>query len=190
MPAEVAVVPAPVRRVKVASADATDLVVQKVPVKYPDAARDAGTEGVVVLGVIVGDSGEVKDVRVISGEPALAPAAAEAMKQWRYKPYLVDGSPAEMETEVTFTFRLRGKSGPARASAPALGMFRDDTYSNEYFGLAYPLSRDWIRETQLVQKKMASEASQRGTYVLLAAVYVPQNAELSQVNSSFTLLGG
>jgi protein TonB len=177
-----------VHRVKVASAEATNFVVQKAPVKYPDAARDAGTEGAVVLGVIVGDSGEVKEVTVISGNPALALAAAEAMKQWKYKPYVVDGLPAEMETEVTFNFRIRAKVEPARAPAPPLGAFRDDTYSNEYFGLSYPLSHDWIRETQLVQKKVASEAPHQGTYVLLAAVYVPQNAELSQVNSSFTLL--
>jgi TonB family protein len=172
---------APVRQVKVAPDEASAFAVQKVPAKYPDAARNAGVQGMVVLRVVIGISGDVKEGTVLSGNPALAQAAIEAVKQWKYKPYVVEGSPAEMETQVTFTFRLQAKTVP---SAPPLGMFRDGAYSNEYFGLFYPLSRDWVRETEVMRKKAASE----GVYVLLSEVYVPQVASLSEVNSSFTLL--
>jgi protein TonB len=177
-----------VRRIKVTSEYAKALVIQTAPVKYPDAARTAGVQGEVVLGVVVGLSGEVQEVKVLSGDPTLAQAAIEAMKQWKYKPYTVDGSPTEMETEVTVNFRLRGKPEQKKREAPPLGRFSGDTYSNEYFGLSYPLSRDWVRETQLLRKRVGADASSQNTYVLVAAVYVPQDAELRDVDSSLSLI--
>jgi TonB family protein len=185
-PADSARAPAPARRVKVDPDDTSALVVQKVAPKYPDGALKAKLQGTVVLDVVVGLSGEVGQVAVVSGDATLAQAAIEAVKQWKYKPYEVNGSPVEMETEVTFNFKLRAEPGPK--PAPPLGDFKDDVYSNPYFRLWYPLSTDWIRETQLMQKKVGSGGSSPRAYVLLAAVYVPKNAVLSEVNSSFTLL--
>ena len=175
---------APTRRVKVAPDQAAALVLQKVAVKYPDAARNAGVQGTVELGVVVDESGDVKEVTILSGDPALGQAASEAVKEWKYKPYVVDGSPAEMETQVTLSFHFQTKAVPAPLP---LGTFYNDAYFNEYFGLYYPLSRDWVRETQLMRKKLASDSVPQSTYVLLAAVYVPQSASLLDVDSSFTL---
>lgn len=175
----------PVRRVKVEPDDAAALVVQRAAVKYPDAARNAGVQGTVVLNVVTASSGDVKDVIVVSGDTALAQAATDAVKQWKYKPYLMDGSPVEMETRVTLNFHIRPKTTPEPLS---LGRFEDNAYFNEYLGLFYPLSPDWVRETEIARKNLTSEGSQEGTHVLLAAVYVPHNAELSQVNSFFTLI--
>ena len=161
------------------------LIVQKAPLRYPDAALKARIEGTVVLKIVISSSGDVEEVTVVSGDPALAQAASEAVKQWKYKPYLADGSPAEMETQVTIGFHLKTTQPPA---APPLGTFNDDAYSNDYFGIFYPLSRDWVRETDLMRSKIASEGNSQGTYVLLAAVHIPQDSEPMKADSSFMVL--
>jgi TonB family protein len=170
------------RRVQVDEATSSEMVVQKAPLQYPDAARKAGTQGKVVLRIVTSFSGDVKEVTVVSGDPALAQAAVDAVKQRKYKPYLVEGSPAEMETQVTFNFQIKAPTPPA---APPLGTFRDDAYSNDYFGVYYPLSRDWVRETDLMRKKLASEGNTQGSYLLLAEVHIPQNTDPLRADSSF-----
>jgi TonB family protein len=174
-------------RVKVAADEASSLVVQKAPLTYPDAARNAGIQGTVVLRVVTDYSGDVKEVTIVSGYPALAQAAADAVKQWKYKPYLVDGSPAEMETQVTTDFHLKSAPPP---SAPPLGIFRNDTYVNDYFGISYPLSRDWVRETDLLRARRASSGNgnTQGIYILLAVVHIPQDTEPLRADSEFTVL--
>src|SRR5437870_4332046 len=93
-----------VRRVKASEVVASSLVAEKTPLKYPDAARNAGVQGTVVLNVVVAETGEVKEVTVISGDPLLAQASADGVKQWKYKPYMVNGAPVEMETQVSINF--------------------------------------------------------------------------------------
>ncbi len=164
---------------------ASALVLQKAHIKYPEAARNAGTQGTVVLKVVTDYSGDVKEVSVVSGDPALAQAAADAVKQWKYKAYQVDGSPAEIETQVSINFHLKTNPPPV---APPLGTFGSDAYSNDYFGILYPLSRDWVRETDLMRSKIASEGESKGTYLLLAAVHIPQDTEPLRADSEFTVL--
>jgi TonB family protein len=77
---------------------------------YPPLARRARIQGTVVLRVQISKSGEVENIQLVSGHPMLAPAAIEAVKQWKYKPYLVNGDPVEVETQVTVNFALSGKS--------------------------------------------------------------------------------
>ena len=80
---------------------------------------------------------------------------------------------------------------PIRGQAdvpPPLGTFHDDAYSNDYFGIYYPLSRDWVRETDLVRSKIAAERNRQGTYVLLAALHIPQTHETLRADSSFNVL--
>jgi len=174
------------RRVQVDASTASALIVQKAPLKYPDAARNAGIQGTVVLRVVIDYSGDVKELTVLSGDPVLAQAAADAVKQWKYKPYLVDGAPTEMETQVSINFHL--KASPPLPPPPPLGTFRDEAYSNDFFGIHYPLSRDWVRETDLMRAQVASEGMNSGTYVLLAALHIPQDATPLRADSSFTVL--
>lgn len=82
------------------------LVQDKVPPVYPEVARQARIQGTVVLQAVIGRDGLVQNLHVVSGHPMLAPAAMEAVRQWRYKPYLVNGSPVEVETMVRITFSL------------------------------------------------------------------------------------
>jgi TonB family protein len=170
---------------RVAPDSASALLVQKAPPKYPDAAVKAGIQGEVVLKVVTSYSGDVEEVTVVSGDPALSQAAADVVKQWKYKPYQVEGSPTEMETHVTINFKL--KSHPQPAALP-LGTFSHNAYPNDYFGILYPLSRDWVRETDLMRSKLASEGASTGTYVLLAAIHIPQDSDPLRADSSFTVL--
>jgi len=61
---------------------------------------------VVILRAIVSKTGEIQNLQVVSGHPLLIPAAVDAVKQWRYRPFLLNGEPVEVETEVTVTFQL------------------------------------------------------------------------------------
>jgi TonB family protein len=82
------------------------LIHQVKPI-YPNAALEAGIQGSVVLQVLVDKDGAVRDVRLISGSPALAPAAIDAVKRWQYRPSYVNGQPLEWEWLVTVRFKLR-----------------------------------------------------------------------------------
>lgn len=175
----------PLRRVRVDTEVASALLVHKAPINYPDAARNAGVQGTVVMKVVTSSSGEVEEVTVVSGDPALEQAAAESVKQWKYKPYLLEGSPAEMETQVSISFHLKARKQPLAAPP---GLFRDNVYSNDYLGIYYPLARDWVRATQLMRGKLTSEGKAQNTVVLLAAVHIPQDTDPLRADSSFTIL--
>jgi TonB family protein len=82
------------------------LIREKVPPQYPADAKTAGIQGKVVLIATISKEGDVKNLQVKSGPPALAPAAIEAVKQWKYKPFLLNGQPVEVETGVNITFSL------------------------------------------------------------------------------------
>jgi periplasmic protein TonB len=99
-------VPAPVKRIRVAARVAEANLIRDVTPQYPTEAGRARLEGTVVLMAVIDKDGSVKDVRVESGLPILAQAAIDAVKQWRYKPYLVDGEPVEVDSRITINFTL------------------------------------------------------------------------------------
>jgi TonB family protein len=78
----------------------------EVAPEYPEGARRAGVQGTVVLDAVVSAEGAVTQVKVISGPEALSLAAIDAVRWWRYEPYLVDGQPATVETTVSVGFQL------------------------------------------------------------------------------------
>lgn len=81
-------------------------LVSKVTPIYPDEAKRRGVQGVVLLDVLVGDDGAVQVVDVRSGPPELVTAAADAVRQWRYQPVLLNGQPIAVETTVEVNFTL------------------------------------------------------------------------------------
>ena len=87
---------------------ATDgnLLARVVPA-YPEDARQQRIEGPVVLNTLVGTDGSVRELTVISGNPQLVQAAADAVRQWRFQPHRSKGEPAEFETQITVNFSLR-----------------------------------------------------------------------------------
>ena len=100
--------PTPIKRIRVASRVVEANLIHDVPPQYPPEAGRARLEGPVVLMAVIGQDGSVKDVRVESGLPILVQAAIDAVKQWRYKPYLIDGEPVEVDSRITINFTLSG----------------------------------------------------------------------------------
>jgi protein TonB len=96
------------QRVRVSSGVSTGLLVRRVNPNYPPLARQARIQGQVILQAEISKTGDIQNLRLISGHPMLAPAAIDAVKQWKYKPYLLNGEPVEVETTVQVNFTLAG----------------------------------------------------------------------------------
>jgi periplasmic protein TonB len=96
------------QRIRVSSGVSTGMLVRRVQPNYPPLARQARIQGVVVLQAQISKEGNIENLQLISGHPMLAPAAIEAVKQWKYKPYLLNGEPVEVETQVQVNFTLSG----------------------------------------------------------------------------------
>ncbi len=92
--------------VRVSQGVMAERVISKVPPDYPPDAQQARIQGTVVLRVNIDKEGNVSNIQLISGHPILAPAAINSVKQWKYKPYLLNGTPVEVETQVTVNFTL------------------------------------------------------------------------------------
>jgi len=93
-------------RVRVSEKISQTLLVAKVPPHYPDEARAKHIEGSVVLVTEISPEGAVESMKVVSGDSLLATAATEAVKQWKYKPFLLNRKPIAVETQVTVRFTL------------------------------------------------------------------------------------
>ena len=96
----------PERVVALSPAAAESSLIHRVEPEYPEEARNRQVQGPVVLDIHIGQDGTVQDAKLVSGEPLLVDAAMAAVKQWRFQPRLVDGTPAEMQTRITLNFRL------------------------------------------------------------------------------------
>jgi protein TonB len=108
---KLAVVPEPkaaiAKRVRVSQGVSQGLLIYRVEPKYPPIAQQAHIQGIVILTAVIGKDGIIQRLQLVSGHPMLATAAIDAVKQWRYKPYLLNGQPVEAETTVAVTFRLQ-----------------------------------------------------------------------------------
>jgi periplasmic protein TonB len=96
------------QRIRVSQGVTQGMIIRRVQPAYPPLARQARIQGPVVLQAEIGKDGSIQNLRLISGHPMLAPAAIEAIKQWKYKPYILNGEPVEVETTITFNFTLSG----------------------------------------------------------------------------------
>jgi len=93
----------------VSSLVSTGLLTKKIPPQYPENALKHRVQGRVVIGAVVDKHGDVEDASLVSGHPMLAPAAIEAVKQWKYRPYLLNGQPVKIETRINVVFQLNGQ---------------------------------------------------------------------------------
>jgi protein TonB len=72
-------------------------------------ARAARIEGTVVLQAIISKQGTIENLKVVSGHPMLVQAAIDAVREWRYRPYILNNEPVEVETQITVNFSLAGR---------------------------------------------------------------------------------
>jgi periplasmic protein TonB len=96
------------QRVRVSQGVTQGLLLRKVTPTYPPLAKQARIQGVVVLSALIGKDGSIQNLRVVSGHPMLTNAALEAVKEWKYKPYILNGEPVEVETTINVNFSLSG----------------------------------------------------------------------------------
>ena len=96
--------PQSAQRVVISESEAQSLLLEKISPNYPPLAKQAKISGTVVLRAEISKEGKIQDLRFISGHPMLAQAAIDAVRQWRYKPYLVNGEPVEAGTTVGVMF--------------------------------------------------------------------------------------
>jgi periplasmic protein TonB len=96
------------QRIRVSQGVSQGLILRKVQPTYPPLARQARIQGKVLLQAQISKEGNIENLQLISGHPMLAPAAIEAVKQWKYRPYLLNGEPVEVETQVEVNFTLAG----------------------------------------------------------------------------------
>jgi len=96
----------PVKRVRISQGVTQGMVITKIEPAYPKIALAAHVTGVVQLHAIINKEGSIDELQVVKGHPLLIGAAMDAVKQWRYRPYLLNGEPVEVETYVTVTFEI------------------------------------------------------------------------------------
>jgi protein TonB len=94
------------QRVRVSQGVTNGWLIHKVEPLYPLLAKTARVQGTVVLKAIIDKEGVIQDLQLVSGHPMLVPAAIAAVRDWRYRPYLLNGQPVEVETTVIVNFIL------------------------------------------------------------------------------------
>lgn len=97
------------QRVRVSQGVSQGLLIHKVQPQYPPLARQARIQGTVVLQALIGKDGSIQNLHVVSGHPMLTNSALEAVKEWKYKPYYLNGEPVEVETTINVNFTLSGE---------------------------------------------------------------------------------
>lgn len=100
--------PAPVIRAIRTSSMLEGNLIRRIEPVYPPFARSARIQGRVVLVAVISKAGTIENLHALSGHPMLVPAAVDAVSQWRYRPYILNSEPVEVETQITVNFTLGG----------------------------------------------------------------------------------
>jgi protein TonB len=99
---------APPKKVNISAGVATGMLIQKTTPVYPPIAKAARVSGTVVIQATISKTGTIENLHVVSGPAMLQSAALDAVKSWRYRPYLLNNEPVEVETTVNVIFTLGG----------------------------------------------------------------------------------
>ena len=96
-------------RIRVSQGVTAGMKIHDVSPQYPQMAKIARVQGPVVLAAVIGKDGAIQNLRVVStASPLLNQAALDAVKQWRYRPYILNGEPVDVDTTITVNFTLSG----------------------------------------------------------------------------------
>ena len=174
-------------RVRVSSGVAAGLLKTRVSPVYPPLARQARIQGTVMLSVTVDQDGNVQDISLISGHPMLAPAAIEAVKQWKYRPYLLNGIPVNLETQVQVNFSLSENPSPDQPSAEGAGSNTPGVVTGTVVtGKPSPLAGDDPRIATPQRIRVSSGVSQQLVVKKVPPQY-PQDAREQNIQGAVIL---
>jgi TonB family protein len=93
-------------RLQLPEEQTNQLLIHKVEVKYPGVAKAAHISGTVILQATISKTGEISNVHALCGPKILQEACLKAVRKWKYRPYLLNGEPVELETTITSVFRI------------------------------------------------------------------------------------
>ena len=91
---------------KISQGVSQGLLIKRVQPRYPQNALAMRLQGAVQMQATINKEGNISNLKVLSGDAVLARAASDAVRQWRYKPYYLNGEPVEIETQITVNFKL------------------------------------------------------------------------------------
>jgi protein TonB len=94
------------QKLRVSSGVAQGQLTHQVTPQYPSQARQERVQGTVVLQAVIAKDGSVEKLSIVSGPSQLTKAAMEAVKQWRYRPFALNGEPVEADTQINVNFKL------------------------------------------------------------------------------------
>jgi protein TonB len=100
--------PPPPQRIRVGGSVQKAMLARQVRPQYPPLARQARIQGTVKLTAVIAKDGSIQELEVMSGHPLLVPAAMQAVRQWQYKPTLLNGQAVEVVTQIDVNFTLTG----------------------------------------------------------------------------------
>jgi protein TonB len=101
-----AAIPRPAGALKISQGVSQGLLIKRVQPIYPPNALAMRIQGTVEMEATINKEGNITNLKKISGDPILSRAALEAVKQWRYKPYYLDGAPVDIQTQISIKFKL------------------------------------------------------------------------------------
>jgi protein TonB len=99
---------APPKKVNISAGVAVGMLLQKTQPIYPPIAKAARVQGTVVLQATISKTGTIENLKVVSGPAMLTQAALDAVRTWRYRPYLLNNEPVEVDTTINVIFTLGG----------------------------------------------------------------------------------
>jgi protein TonB len=105
----IVVKPAPTHPVPISIGVSEGMILSKANPTYPVIARSAGISGTIALAATISTTGHIENLKVLSGPPMLRQAAIDAVNTWRYRPYLLNNQPVEVETTINIVFTLGGR---------------------------------------------------------------------------------
>ena len=139
-------------RIRVGGAVLAGTLISKTMPVYPPVAVSARVQGTVVLDALISRSGTVETVKAVSGPALLLQSAVDAVKTWRYKPYLLNGIPIELESTISVNFVLMPPQTPASQQQPGLNADTDSS-AQEAVNEANCHSFPWLQDATVAQLK-------------------------------------
>jgi protein TonB len=100
--------PKPTGPMRVSTGTMQGLLISRPDPVYPPIAKAAHVQGAVILHAMISKQGTIEDLKVISGPPMLTASAIDAVKRWKYKPYMLNNEPTEVDTTITVNFTFGG----------------------------------------------------------------------------------
>jgi periplasmic protein TonB len=97
----------PPKHLRVSSGVANSLKIHDAQPHYPREAQEMGIQGDVILQATIDTKGNLTNLRIVQGDPILVAAAVDAVKKWRYRPYILNGEPVDVDTTIKIQFHLR-----------------------------------------------------------------------------------